>query len=796
MDEISAKNKQELLELLFGKNRANAGAALLTNYKQVYKVIETINKSSGSAEREMNTMAESITFKVNEFKETLTDLGKTIFTQNFLKDIVNTGTSVVDVLDKIIDKIGIIPTILAGISTAMAFKNVGVFNSDIRNNYIQYGQTLISLKSITGDLTKQSVLLALTVQNLTPKQQALALATKGVNQAQIAEILSLNGIEEKQIQQVLLDTAIIQKKKELTVTTAQETIMAQGLNKVTAESIMQSAGIVASNETEVISKKKVSIATLETKLAQEGLSNTQIKAITTQLGLSTSTLTLSNYFKGLAVSAWSSVKAIGAFFATNPVGWVLLAGGAILGVTKLIKKYNEEQKQALQERKESALSAIDTLQSESSQIDSLIDKYTKYISTTSDLTTIKNELTDVQSQLNDAFGEEKSEIDLLNNSYAENIKLINEKKKAESEKFLRDNKQAYNDAKKFLDSESFAQTIYNNDDTYFTKISDDAIKLKALGNGVWSETTKNSWKQIADSLGYNNFVLESNSNIAYIGGTPEQQIQTLEKFYDVYEKQIEGLTDKKYQDRLNAIGKILSDITQKYQDATNIVEEYEKQQNFSEDVAFFEDENKNNLYTKLTNDIIELNQQFEQANSTASKLDLIDKINSAYDELQKLVAGNKIAKESVESLFNGFSSGINQYINSITSSADTYISTFTDYTENGFKTATENIDTFKSALQSLNDDGYVSAETMWKLIEMDSSLSDSFVKVADGFRISSDKIIDSKDELIKKELEYAESEADTSKKILTNLKLRLQAIQKQKEIEKQYLQDNGGTNNC
>ena len=125
MDEISAKNKQELLELLFGKNRANAGAALLTNYKQVYKVIETINESSGSAEREMNTMSESITFKVNEFKETLTDLGKTIFTQNFLKDIVNTGTSVVDVLDKIIDKIGIIPTILAGISITKAFKNVG-----------------------------------------------------------------------------------------------------------------------------------------------------------------------------------------------------------------------------------------------------------------------------------------------------------------------------------------------------------------------------------------------------------------------------------------------------------------------------------------------------------------------------------------------------------------------------------------------------------------------------------------------------------------------------------------------
>lgn len=657
-----------------------------------------------------------------------------------------------------------------------------MFNSDIKNNYIQYGQTLKSLKSITGDLTDKSALLALTVQNLTPKQQALALATKGVNQAQIAEILSLNGIEEKQIQQILLDTAIIQKKKELTVATAQETIMAQGLNKLTALSIMQSAGIVASNETEVISKKKVSIATLEAKLAQEGLSNTQIKAITTQLGLSTSTLTLSNYFKGLAVSAWSSVKAIGAFFATNPVGWVLLASGAILGVTKLIKKYNEEQKQALQERKESALSAIDTLQSESSQIDSLIDKYTEYISTTSDLTTIKNELTDVQFQLNDAFGEEKSELDLLNNSYAENIKLINEKKKAESEKFLRDNKQAYDDANKFLTTEGKMVL-----DSYTGIYAGDknTTRLTALGIGTWGDKTQSNWK----NLGFDNIYFEGND--AYLTGTPEERIKTLKAIYDSYEKQIAGLDDKKYKDRLNAIGNALSELEKQFSDATTVVKEFNEQQDYVQDVTFFEDENKNNSYKKLTNDLIELNQQFEQANSTASKLDLIDKINSVYDELQKLVAGNKIAKESVESLFNGFSSGINQYINSITSSADTYISTFTDYTENGFKTATENIDTFKSALQSLHDDGYVSAETMWKLIEMDSSLSDSFVKVADGFKISSDKIIDSKDELIKKELEYAESEANTSKKILTNLKLRLQAIQKQKEIERQYLQDNG-----
>lgn len=772
MDEISAKNKQELLELLFGKNRANAGAALLTNYKQVYKVIETINESSGSAEREMNTMSESITFKVNEFKETLTDLGKTIFTQNFLKDIVNTGTSVVDVLDKIIDKIGIIPTILAGISITKAFKNVGVFKivddnlttifsktqaisngfnlaSNSVNNFVDGFNRLNSNQNFGSRWT--SFLNGATSANANMAMYFQELATKGASaRAEIEGVYAaiLQG-NTKGLSNV---KSIISAYKQIgNVSPENQRAFANAVNQTNT-----SLGSYLLN----LNGAKASLA---------GYTLQVIKTTAKQIALRTATIALNMTMTTLVIGG---------------LNWV------ISKIDELITTQKEAE-EATKDLQNTALSKIDAMKSESAQIDELIKKYTGYVVTTNNLADARDEIISTQSQISDIFGEEKSQIDLLNKSYAENISLINQRRKAETDAFLRDNQQAYNNAKKFLDSESFAQTIYNNDDTYFTKISDDAIKLKALGIGGWSETTKNNWKQIADSLGYNNFVLESNSNIAYIGGTVEQQIQTLEKFYESYKKQIDGFTDEKYQDRLNAIGKILSDVTKKYQDASNIVKEYEEQQNFSEDVAFFEDENKNSSYKKLTNDLIELNQQFEQANSTASKLDLIDKINSVYDELQKLVAGNKIAKESVESLFDGFSSGINQYINSITSSADTYVSTFTDYTENGFKTATENIDTFKSALQSLNDDGYVSAETMWKLIEMDSSLSDSFVKVADGFRISSDKIIDSKDELIKKELEYAESEANTSKKILTNLKLRLQAIQKQKEIEKQYLQDNG-----
>ena len=297
-----------------------------------------------------------------------------------------------------------------------------MFSSDIRNGFIQYGQTLKSLKLFTGDLNTQTELLALTVQNLTPRQQALALATNGVNQAQIAEVLSLNQVEKSQAQQILLDTAIIQKKKELTMATAQEAIMAQGLNKATALSIMQSAGIIAGDDAEVISKKQVSVATLEAKLAQEGLSATQIKAITTQLGLGASTVTLSNYFKGLAASALTAAKAVTTFLLTNPIGWAILAGTAIIGVTAGINNYNKKQEELRQKSLESARATQELTDS----MDDLISQYEGIVDSEKSESEKTKELTEWKQTLAETYGITKDKLANLNLEREEGIELLKE----------------------------------------------------------------------------------------------------------------------------------------------------------------------------------------------------------------------------------------------------------------------------------------------------------------------------------------------------------------------------------
>ena len=297
-----------------------------------------------------------------------------------------------------------------------------VFNKDLINNYIQYGQVLKAIKPLNMYIIEDMVALGNAVQNLTPKQQALALATKGLTQAEIAQVLTSNQVAEAEIQQALADTALITQKKQLTKEYAVEAITAQGLTEAKAREIMTSAGIIAGNDAEVISKKQVSVATLEAKLAQEGLSATQIKAITTQLGLSASTVTLSNYFKGLAASALAAAKAVTTFLLTNPIGWAILAGTAIIGVTAGISNYNKKQEELRQKSLESAKATQELTDS----MDDLISQYEGIVDSEKSESEKTKELTEWKQTLAETYGITKDKLANLNLEREEGIELLKE----------------------------------------------------------------------------------------------------------------------------------------------------------------------------------------------------------------------------------------------------------------------------------------------------------------------------------------------------------------------------------
>ena len=111
-DELDAKTRQTLMEKLFGKNRANIGLAIIQNFDAARKAMAEMANSAGDADREMAIIMDSLEFKINRFKETGTGIWQNLVKRGDIGAIVDAGTKILDVIDKITGSIGLLGSAL------------------------------------------------------------------------------------------------------------------------------------------------------------------------------------------------------------------------------------------------------------------------------------------------------------------------------------------------------------------------------------------------------------------------------------------------------------------------------------------------------------------------------------------------------------------------------------------------------------------------------------------------------------------------------------------------------------
>lgn len=129
-DQMNDINRAALLELLAGKNRSNAMAALLTNIEDLESAYEDAMAAQGSAEAENEKYMNSIQGRIDQFTNALQTMWKNAIDSNFVKFIVSVGTGLV----KVVNWLGMIPTILGTIAGAMsAIKGQNPFVNLTRN---------------------------------------------------------------------------------------------------------------------------------------------------------------------------------------------------------------------------------------------------------------------------------------------------------------------------------------------------------------------------------------------------------------------------------------------------------------------------------------------------------------------------------------------------------------------------------------------------------------------------------------------------------------------------------------
>lgn len=135
LDELSDKwssltdiQQASVTELIAGKRQGNIVSALMKNFDIARDTLNTaMNESEGSAEKELGNYQKGIEYSIDKFKATFQELSQSAIDSNIFKAVVDSGTAVVDVLNKIISVGRGIPALFGTFAGIKLFKNLDLF---------------------------------------------------------------------------------------------------------------------------------------------------------------------------------------------------------------------------------------------------------------------------------------------------------------------------------------------------------------------------------------------------------------------------------------------------------------------------------------------------------------------------------------------------------------------------------------------------------------------------------------------------------------------------------------------
>lgn len=143
-DDLTDSDKADLLETIAGKNRANEVAALIQNWDRVAQATESAENSANSAMAEQEKYANSLQGRLNSLTSSIQTISNNALDSGFLKGLVSGATKAINALNKVIDTIGIIPTVatVAGAAMSLSGKKFFDFHIDEQTGELKaFGKT-------------------------------------------------------------------------------------------------------------------------------------------------------------------------------------------------------------------------------------------------------------------------------------------------------------------------------------------------------------------------------------------------------------------------------------------------------------------------------------------------------------------------------------------------------------------------------------------------------------------------------------------------------------------------------
>lgn len=160
-DTLSSTDRASLTEIMFGKLRANQGLAIIQAFQsgQIEKAYDASINAAGTATKENEEMMKGIQAHINALRGAFEELSNAVIDSGFLKAVIDSGKTIVEILTWITKNLGTLTTIGAGVGLFAGFKNVGLFNlSAIKEATVAFTAYNTQLKIGNQHLATQTAL--------------------------------------------------------------------------------------------------------------------------------------------------------------------------------------------------------------------------------------------------------------------------------------------------------------------------------------------------------------------------------------------------------------------------------------------------------------------------------------------------------------------------------------------------------------------------------------------------------------------------------------------------------------
>lgn len=463
--EINDMNKAATLELLAGKNRSNAMAAMLTNLDDLTAAYEDALDAEGSAMAENEKYLDSIQGRIDQFTNSVQTMWMNALDSDIIKGFVNVGTSLINIFDQINNN-----------------NPIGVFGG-----LAVVGGTLFAAwKGIPALWT------------------AIAGATKG----KIAEIVGETAaIKALNAQQVISNIA-----------------QADSISNDIKEAAT-SAIITGAKGKEKIATNLVTIEKIKEALAAKGVTGANADAVIAAMGLTNANAGLATSFSLVTKSILKFLATNPVGWAIIAAG----AFATVTAINKKLKQAEEEVAQAALESGNSIKESNKSLDEYKNKVLELRKSLDKGNLSEAEAYETRKQLISIQDELISKYGQEADGINLVTGSIEDQIDAIDRLAVANANDWLNKNSQqpGWFIFKGDSPIDQAIEAIEGTQDTYLnlgTNIFNKVFK-DAYDSDKWKAESKKAaleYQRFVESLGG---TLELDSNTIRFTNVTKEQIK-------------------------------------------------------------------------------------------------------------------------------------------------------------------------------------------------------------------------------------------------------------------------------